>query len=457
MVFITIIQKIMDYTSLTRIDLINLCKQNGVKKYSGRKKSDLILLLKNYVATNNNEVHNEDVLYETSTSDMTFIDLFCGIGGFHQALTRHGMKCVLACDVDKRCMKTYKDNYNIEPFNDIRKLEPEKMPDFDILCGGFSCQPFSNAGKKTTFNHSKGLLFDEITRIAKQKMPKFMFLENVKHILKISDGKVFEYILQQLYNIGYKVQIFELSPHQLGIPQQRIRVIFTCIRSDIYDESININLCIPNCEMNFTKIFETDETIKNKYRIKPEIEQILNAWDEMISIFEVGERLSPTILCHEFYRTYSDDEFTSLPIWKQDYITKNRPIYQKYKTHWDLWYEKHKILLQRREIYGKLEWQAGHKKENDSIFNYFIQLRQSGIRVKNPKYFPTLVAMVQVPIYAKECRYITPRECARLQSFPESFKICENDHQAYKQFGNAVNVDVVDLVMKTTLHAYGYI
>ena len=81
-------------------------------------------------------------------------------------------------------------------------------------------------------------------------------------------------------------------------------------------------------------------------------------------------------------------------------------------------------------------------------------MRQSGIRVKKTKYFPTLVAMVQIPIYAKERRYLTPRECARLQSFPESFKIHKTDKIAYKQFGNAVNVDVIYTVIKATLDVY---
>jgi len=101
-----------------------------------------------------------------------------------------------------------------------------------------------------------------------------------------------------------------------------------------------------------------------------------------------------------------------------------------------------------------LEWQVGNKKENDSIWNYFIQMRQSGIRVKKTNYFPTLVAIVQIPIYGKEKRYITPRECARLQSFPDSFKIHKNDKTAYKQFGNAVNVDVISYIIDLTLRTY---
>ena len=146
-----------------------------------------------------------------------------------------------------------------------------------------------------------------------------------------------------------------------------------------------------------------------------------------------------------------------MPQWKQYYITKNKPIYQKYKSKWDKWYSTYKSKLSKREIYAKLEWQAGPKKENDSIFNHFIQFRQSGIRVKKSKYFPTLVAIVQTPIYAKERRHITPRECARLQSFPDSFQLHESDQIAYKQFGNAVNVDVVHFVMSRVLKIYNYV
>ena len=115
---------------------------------------------------------------------------------------------------------------------------------------------------------------------------------------------------------------------------------------------------------------------------------------------------------------------------------------------------KNTIYTTKREVYCKLEWQVGLKKENDSIFNHFIQVRQSGIRVKKAKYFPTLVAIVQTPIYGKEKRYITPRECARLQSFPDDFIMHTSDNIAYKQFGNAVNVDVVHHAISLTLSQY---
>ena len=101
-----------------------------------------------------------------------------------------------------------------------------------------------------------------------------------------------------------------------------------------------------------------------------------------------------------------------------------------------------------------MEWQVGKIKSNDSIFNYFIQIRQSGIRVKKAQYFQTLVAISQIPIYAKEKRYITPRECARLQSFPDTFKIHAEDKQSYKQFGNSVNVHNVKTVIENTFKHY---
>lgn len=319
-----------------------------------------------------------------------------------------------------------------------------------------NCQSFSNAGCKGSLKDKRGTLFEDILRIAVAKRPKFMFLENVKHIKKIDNGKTFEHILRRITETGYIVKHFELSPHQLGIPQHRERVIFVCIRDDIYDSQKTISLDIPdNIELDISRFIETEYDVNSKYKIDTEISAVLEAWDEIIQEFDVGQSLSPTILCNEFYKTYDDEEFKKLPAWKQEYITKNKPLYEKYKDKWDVWYQKHKDLLTKKEIYGKLEWQTGKKKEGDSIWNYFIQFRQSGIRVKKADYFPTLVAIVQTPIYAKERRYITPRECARLQSFPDEFKIHKNDHVAYKQFGNAVNVAVVECVINKTLSAYG--
>jgi len=371
---------------------------------------------------------------------MRFYDSFCGIGGFHLALTQLGHTCVGACDIDKECREVYKNNHGIEPQSDIRKIT--EFPDFDIFCSGAPCVAFSNAGKKGGFDDYRGQLFNQVFRIAKLKNPIYMFLENVKHIRRIDHGNIFTYICQQIDEAGYFLQTFDISPHHLGIPQNRERVIFACVRKDVAFKPITLQ--ITKNKMNKC-IFE--KNVQAKYYLKPEEEEVLEAWDLMIKKFEIGENCSPTILAHEFYKEYSQEEFNKLPKWKREYIEKNRRIYEKYQNTWDTWYNTYRDILTKKEIFGKLEWQTGKIKKNESIFNYFIQFRQSGIRVKKADYFPTLVAIVQTPIYGKERRYITPRECARLQSFPDSFKIHPVDRIAYKQFGNAVNVEVIKTVI----------
>lgn len=416
---------------LTKVELMKKCKEINIKVSSNIKKAEIIKKLE-------------------ESKSLKFIDLFCGIGGFHQALRKLGGTCVFASDIDKNCQDIYEENYGIRPHGDIKEVNINDIPDFDILTGGFPCQSFSNSGKKKGFQDKRGQLYENIIDIAKVKQPSFMFLENVKHIMKIDNGEVFKHLIFCINNAGYNVDTFILSPHQLGIPQQRERVIFVCIRNDIYDKRKEI--IIKPSQIPMINILQ--ENTDAKYKIKEDQEEILNIWDEMIKVFETGQKMSPTILCKEFNKNYSKEELNKLPKWKKDYIENNKPIYKKYKNEWDLWMEKHREKLSKLEIYGKLEWQAGPKKENDSIFNHFIQLRQSGIRVKKSKYFPTLVAIVQTPIYAKERRYITPRECARLQSFPDCFKLHKNDKIAYKQFGNAVNVDVVYYVMSHVLELY---
>jgi DNA (cytosine-5)-methyltransferase 1 len=316
-----------------------------------------------------------------------------------------------------------------------------------------NCQAFSNGGKKKCFDDERGLLFDEIVRIAKAKKPRFMFLENVKHILKVSNGEVIEYIKNKIASIGYTLQLFQISPHNYGIPQQRERVYFVCVRNDIYNGN---DIVLPTYigKMEFQKFLDKKEEIAEKYFIKGDTLDVLESWDLMVKTFEVGEKISPTIMINDAFSSYTQIDFDGFPVWKKDYITKNKPLIEKYRTQFTEWYKTYTLLLKKREIYGKLEWQTGPIKENDSIFNHFIQIRQSGIRVKKGQYFPTLVAIAQIPIYGKEKRYITPRECARLQSFPETFKLSPDDKKSYKQLGNSVNVNNVYTVISSTLKKY---
>jgi DNA (cytosine-5)-methyltransferase 1 len=479
----------MDLSKLTKAELLIKCDEIGLSKVKSKTKAELIELINNnnssvtslIVENNDNDcesgsesdsgsayddnlvqVDEENTVIDSiqninltnlDFSNYKYIDLFCGIGGFHQALNKLGAKCVLACDIDKECRIVYKDNYGLEPVSNVKDIDEKTMEDFDIICAGFPCQAFSNGGKKKCFEDERGLLFDEIIRIAKEKKPKFMFLENVKHILKVSNGEVIDYIKKKIAATGYHLQIFNMSPHNYGIPQQRERVYFVCVRNDIYNGS---DVVLPTYigGIQFQKFLDKKEDINEKYFIKDDILNVLEAWDEMIKKFETGEKISPTIMINDAFKTYSQLEFNEFPEWKKDYITKNKPLIEKYYKQFKPWYKKHSTILQKREIYGKLEWQTGPIKTNDSIFNHFIQIRQSGIRVKKGHYFPTLVAISQIPIYGKEKRYITPRECARLQSFPDTFKLSKDDKKSYKQLGNSVNVDNVYTVISSTLKNY---
>ena len=225
---------------------------------------------------------------------LKFIDLFCGIGGFHQAMNKLSIptECVFACDIDKECRKIYQQNYGLLPAEDITKVDEKMLPDFDVICAGFPCQSFSQAGKKLSLEDKRGLLFEHILRIAKEKKPRFMFLENVKHIKKIDDGKVFEYILKRIKETGYNVQVEELSPHQLGIPQHRERVIFICEISLSVDIPDKIPFILPSItettDEQIQKILLPWTEEREKYLIPKEVVSVLEAWNEMIQVFEVG-------------------------------------------------------------------------------------------------------------------------------------------------------------------------
>lgn len=164
-------------------------------------------------------------------SKYKFIDLFAGIGGFHLALSKIGMECVFASEIDKDARQTYLANYNIDEslFNDdIRKISPSDIPDHDILCAGFPCQPFSQAGKKLGFedgtNSERGNLFFCIADILYEKRPKAFILENVRHLVKHDNGNTFKVIQQILKDLDYSIYYKILKASEFGRPQHRPRV-----------------------------------------------------------------------------------------------------------------------------------------------------------------------------------------------------------------------------------------
>ena len=164
---------------------------------------------------------------------ITFIDLFCGIGGFRLALESLGAKCVFSCDKDRQARKTYQANFGEEPEGDITTIAADSIPDFNILCGGFPCQPFSIAGKQRGFKDTRGTLFFEIARIIKAKQPEVVFLENVPNLARHDNGNTLRVILDTLDGLGYNVHYQVLNAAYYGVPQIRKRIYFVCFRKDL--------------------------------------------------------------------------------------------------------------------------------------------------------------------------------------------------------------------------------
>lgn len=380
-----------------------------------------------------------------------YIDLFAGIGGFHQAMGNLGGNCVLASEIDESAIRTYENNYGINSNRDINDIRDEEIPDHDVLCAGFPCQAFSKAGKQMGFDDpTKGTLFFQIARILRIKKPSYIILENVRNLMSHDHHNTWNVIAQVLDEIGYNIKPVIMSPHQLGIPQLRERVYILGIRKELYDGVLKFT--IPDkkdkTSLNAYDAGIFDEVTDEKYSISEQEEKVLECWNEFYQGINLKVIGFP-VWSSEFGATYPLDDY---PVWKADFCKKNRKLYLDNKEFIDKWLNKWNHLSGFIPTNRKFEWQAGTS--ISSIWDGFIQFRPSGIRVKRPDAFPALVAMVQIPVIGKYKRRLTPREAARLQSFPEDFIPDENDFQAYKQFGNAVNVNCVEFLAKQ-LFAYG--
>ncbi len=390
-----------------------------------------------------------------------YIDLFAGIGGFHQALDKikkdgHDTKCVFASEIDRNAIKTYEKNYGISSDYDITKVDPALLEDYELLCAGFPCQAFSKAGTQLGFkDETKGTLFFEIERLLKYRVEndnpvKYIILENVANLVTHDKGHTWIVIKKHLKDLGYILteEPLVLSPHQFGVPQLRNRVFILGVHKK-YSDDLNIDTSeLPiRSKRNVTNVKHIiEKNVEKKYRIDKDEEQILKIWDE----FKQGittTKIGFPIWLDELRGTY---DISVHKKWKQDIINRNRNLYHENKKFIDMWYKKYEEYLSSViPTKRKFEWQAGD--DINSVFDGIIQFRPSGIRVKRPTEMPALVAMVHIPIYGPEKRRISVKEVARLQSFSEEFEPDEIQFHAYKQFGNSVNVEVVYYLLKQLL------
>jgi DNA (cytosine-5)-methyltransferase 1 len=369
---------------------------------------------------------------------MNFIDLFCGCGGIGLAFSEYFNQCKLACDIDKFARKTYEANFGIEPLGDIREFPiglisqiegkaraitlAQYLGDVEVITAGFPCQPFSIAGKQKGIEDERGQLIYEVIRLVEKIKPKAIFLENVPNLRKIrkitgrKDYGIYEHgetrssffmeILNSFSELGYQWQWEELNAKDFGLPQNRKRLYIVLFRKDLnipyfkFPEPLNIP----------TKLADIlEKNVDEKYYLSDKLKQSLENHREKHR--NKGNGFGYTLVNEDIEHT--------------------RTLTARYKA------DGSEILL--------------------------YQYRRGIIRESKTGLCPTLTANMgmgghNVPIITSkdiEVRKLTPRECARLQGFPDSFTFPVSDSQAYKQIGNSVAVPVVQAIAKEIYKCLG--
>lgn len=191
----------------------------------------------------------------------TFIDLFAGIGGFHQAANIFGGRCVFASEIDSEARKAYEANYGLKPHGDITQVKVSDIPEHDILFAGFPCQPFSIIGNRLGFDDIRGTLFFEIVRILKSKKPSMFILENVKQLKGHDKGRTLQTIICSLEDIGYKVKFDVLNALDFGLPQKRERTIIV----GFLNTSIEFIFPKGNGPGKLSDVLEHDDDVDTKF------------------------------------------------------------------------------------------------------------------------------------------------------------------------------------------------
>jgi DNA (cytosine-5)-methyltransferase 1 len=311
---------------------------------------------------------------------LNFADLFAGIGGFRLAFEKADYECVFSCEIDEACQQVYLNNFGDNPECDIRKIDLEKLPYFDVLTAGFPCQPFSICGHRKGFHDNRGTLFFHICEIIEHIHPPVVVLENVKHILHHDQGRTLEVILYSLEDMGYEVNYEIVNSRDFGLPQNRERVVFVATK----DKKFDFN------------------TLQKSHPV-PTLREFLCTSGKF-------EYLNP-------------EEYTMIDYPKQQ---RSGLIFVGYRNK-SIW---------KTGVRPNTEHLSRVHHQPNRIYSI------EGVHPTIPSQETSGRFFIYIP-EENAVRKLTLRECYRIMGFPEDFKTHGNLAECYKQIGNSVCVPVM--------------
>lgn len=391
---------------------------------------------------------NEAIEVPFNRKPFTYVSLFSGIGGFEQALNKLGGTCVMASEIDKFANQSYELLYGHKTVGDITKVEAQDVPDHDILVGGTPCQSFSVAGKRLGFEDTRGTLFFDVARIAKEKQPKVVWIENVKGLVGHDRGRTLDTIVTTLNDIGYMVDFNVLNSKYFGVPQNRERIFIIALRDDVV-------------KADKWAIEGTNVVAKGKRRIA-EIDGVKTFNFDWPAQTEVTTRLRDVLEPVVGGRYYLSEEKTAKLVAQledREQIKGEPPLPLNLVSRGpesrgdELAYclkgaeggsSKQHLLEPQIEQYTEGEGvscclDASYAKGTSP--GDVGKGRRTHVIETKPRY---------------RIRKLTPLECLRLQGFPDSVHetLSANgvsNSQIYKQAGNAVTVNVIDAIGRRLL------
>lgn len=413
---------------------------------------------------------------ENKMKEITYIDLFSGIGGFRKGLEPYNLKCLAYCDIDKYARQSYQAIFDTEGetvFEDIKDMDEHNLAHLvgkvDLICGGFPCQSFSTAGLKEGFNSKKsGDLFFQILRVAEIVKPKMLFLENVKNLISHDDGKTMDVILRLLYENGYDVQYEVLNSLNFGVPQNRERVFIIAQKRNWKPITKPLEITKFGKPNNSYRNYQTDE---KGYITKKEGKKLTNT----LKFCRKGVMINGEIYTEnpEIIKTklgiktiiQSENEIDQKYYMNDDFIRKQLEHSELYLLDKPIDKLK-KILEEDKEVYivapqmtrsTRRRLDNNYKRKYNQFNNHYsstlLRKKDVGIVVSKPnRLFPIFNEDGKVNIEnmmkSFSFRVLTPLECWRLQGRTDEdfYKAKEvvSEMQLYYQAGNSVTVNVIE-------------